>query len=77
MYQQELSSNLLPKRLPVTERMMQRGYTSANLNEHTLRTMDLSIVLDPDDQRVRKMNKKPRHRLPVINSKSSTMVSTK
>lgn len=73
---QEMNNNLLPKHLPVTQRMIQRGYTSSSLDEAALKTMDLSIIID-DDLDAKKKAKKMRTRLPTITSRSNTMVSTK
>jgi len=76
---QEINRNLLPKHLPVTQRMIQRGYTSANLDETTLRNMDLSIVIDEDEikRRQKAVKLKNKQRLPAINPRSNTMLSTK
>lgn len=73
---QEMNHNVLPKHLPVTQRMIQRGYTSSNLDEATLKTMDLSIIIE-DDPETKKKKQKSKHRLPSINSRSNTMVSIK
>lgn len=73
---QEMNTNVLPKHLPVTQRMIQRGYTSSSLDEATLRNMDLSIMIE-DDSETRRRNRKAKNKLPMINSRSNTMVSTK
>ncbi|KAF6023693.1 hypothetical protein EB796_017999 [Bugula neritina] len=74
---QEMNNNVLPKHLPVTQRMIQRGYTSSSLDEAMLKTMDLSIIIEDDTESRKKVNKRPKPRLPSINSRSNTMVSTK
>lgn len=71
---QEMNNNALPRHLPVTQRMIQRGYTSAGIDEATLTAMDLSIIIE-DDKKPRLPTRPPR--LPTINSRSNTMVSTK
>ncbi|XP_064637087.1 WD repeat-containing protein on Y chromosome-like isoform X2 [Lineus longissimus] len=74
----EVSRVNLPRNLPVTPRMASRGYTSTNINEDILKTMDLKYHYDASNDIFEEtvLNAEKRTKLPAIsNKKGQTKVT--